>query len=117
MVLFLSQSFLTRFYLHWSPHSCGYLIGHRNFHFYYPDSFVPAKEISPEEINRFLQDAKTGHWYVLGFLSEDTLPPLPGYVLVHTSGESNPTQWDAQLAFIDAEQIVLQPLEIIVAQR
>jgi hypothetical protein len=113
MILFLSDSFLRRLQLVWKSNLNAFLVGQRNLFFFVPDSLFEVESISPESINQFLKERQIpADWQLLGFLSSQTTPQLPGYARVETSGQSDPTKWKAVIALLVDSGLQDRTLEI-----
>lgn len=113
MILFLSESFLRRLQLIWKPTLTAFLIGHRNLFFFAPDSVIEVAQISPSTIDVFLKERKIpGDWQLLGFLTPDVSPQLPGYARVETGGESDTARWKASVALLVESDLHDTALEI-----
>jgi hypothetical protein len=112
MILFLSTSFLRRLRIQWKPSLKGFLIGDRNLFFFYPDLFLEVPEITPATINSFLEQHGKESWQLLGFLSPEELPALPGYSELNTGDRYDPIHWKARIHLIGEQGIEQRKLEV-----
>ena len=113
MILFLSESFLRRLQLVWKSNLNAFLIGQRNLFFFVPDSLFEVEHISAESIDHFLKEIRIpSDWQMLGFLSPQSTPQLPGYARIETRGQSDPAQWKAVIALLVESELQDRPLEI-----
>jgi len=97
MILCLSSSFLRRVRIQWNPDLCGFLIGDRNLHFFYPDSVIEVPEISAASIDAFLAEHNREGLQLLGFIAPAEVSLIPGYVELQHGGEKQPEKWNAVL--------------------
>ncbi|HSP06847.1 MAG TPA: hypothetical protein VLR94_06690 [Acidobacteriota bacterium] len=113
MILFLTKSFQLRLRLAWKPDLRAFLVGDRNLFFYVPEVIIETPDISPASIDAFLKrGALGGSWQLLGLMSPEEQPPLPGYAQVCTSGRGEPLQWDAKVHLLSGETTEARMLEI-----
>ena len=116
MILFLSTAFLRRLRMQWKPDLKGFLIGDRNLFFFYPDLFLPSEEITPATIESFLKNHGKENTHLLGFISPQELPFLPGYVELITHHEEDPGKWIARLHQLGDQQNEYRTVELKVGE-
>ena len=113
MVLFLSSSFLHRIKLIWKPDLSAFLIGQRNLFFFAPDIALETEDLSPDAIDRLLDKRQfQENWELLGFLSPDSVPSVPGYAVVRTGSFQEPENWKASVYLSTEAGLELRTLEI-----
>ncbi len=113
MVLFLSSSFLRRIRLIWKPDLKAFLIGQRNLFFFAPDIALETEDLSPEAIDRLLVEQQfEENWELLGFLSPDHLPSIPGYANVSTGSLPETGDWKANVYLSTENGLEQRILEI-----
>jgi hypothetical protein len=112
MILFLSSAFLRRLRIQWKPALKGFLIGDRNLFFFYPDLFLESNEITPATIDSLLKTHGKENTQLLGFLTPDEMPFLPGYVELITHNEQDPGKWDARVHLLGDQGNEYRTLEL-----
>jgi hypothetical protein len=112
MILFLSSSFLSRLRIQWKPDLKGFLVGNRNLFFFYPEMILESAEITPESVEVFLATHGREAWQLLGFLSPEELPFLPGYAELNTNRAKDPRKWSAKLHLLGDQGPDHRTLEI-----
>ena len=116
MILFLSSAFLRRLRMQWKPDLKGFLVGDRNLFFFYPDLFLQSDEITPATIESFLKTHGKESTQLLGFVTPDELPFLPGYVELITHHEGDPGKWDARVHLMGDLENEYRKLELKVGE-